>query len=170
MSHIGQGLPPASIRIEKIMIRLITTTLAAMCIASAAFGQSTPVAYTNAHIMPVSSANIERGTILVVDGKIKAIGASVAIPVNAQRIDLHGATVIPGLVDASSSLFLTEETITGAGTADQNVLDGIDPFDKSARKALARGVTTVYISPGSRGGLGAVVKLQNGSQAGSPMY
>ena len=151
------------------MIRQISLLTAFLSLSATlgALGQSTPTAYVNAHIMPVSGANIEHGTILIADGKIKAIGASVAIPANAQRIDLHGATVIPGLIDASSSLFLTEETISGAGTADQNVLDGIDPFDKSAIKALARGVTTIYISPGSRGGMGAVVKLQSGSQSSS---
>jgi imidazolonepropionase-like amidohydrolase len=157
-------------------MKQITIVLAAMCMCISAmcvsaFGQSTPTAYTNAHIIPVSGAVIDRGTVLVTNGKITAIGAHVIIPANAQRIDLHGATVIPGLVDASSSLFLTEETLTGAGTADQNVLDGMDPFDKAALKVLARGVTTVYISPGSRGGvggLGAVVKLQNASSSSSP--
>ncbi len=127
------------------------------------FAQSTQTAYINAHVLPVSGSVsvIEGGTIIVADGKIKAIGAHLAVPPGARRVDLHGATVIPGLIDASSSLFLTDETITGTGTPDQNILDGIDPFDKAAFKALSRGVTTVYVSPGSRGGMGGVVKLQN---------
>jgi len=144
--------------------------LTALISSAAAFAQTPPspvTAYVNAHLLPVSGAPLEQATILVTKGKITAVGAHVSIPAGAIRVDLHGATVIPGLVDASSSLFVTAETIAGNGTADQNVLDGIDPFDKSAEKALAAGVTTVYISPGSRGGvggLGAIVKLQNGAQ------
>ncbi len=119
-----------------------------------------PVAYVHARIYPVSGAPITDGTLIVSGGKITAVGKSPIIPPGARRVDLHGATVIPGLVDASSSLFITEETFGGAASPDQNVLDGIDPFDKNAAKVLQRGITTVYVSPGGRGGLGGVVKLQ----------
>jgi len=152
-------------------MKQISIVLTVLCISIAAFGQQPrQTSYTNARIIPVSGPVVEHGTILIVDGKIKAIGAHVVVPASVQRIDLHGATVIPGLVDASSSLFLTEESLTGDGTADQNVLDGMDPFDKAALKVLARGVTTVYVSPGSRGGvggLGAVVKIQDASSGSS---
>jgi len=119
-----------------------------------------PVAYVHARIYPVSGAPITDGTLIVSGGKVTAVGKSPVIPPGARRVDLHGATVIPGLVDASSSLFITEETFGGSATPDQNVLDGIDPFDKNAAKVLQRGITTVYVSPGGRGGLGGVVKLQ----------
>lgn len=155
-------------------MKLIPTLLAIPGLSVSVLAQSTPTAYVNAHIIPLSGASantvIERGTILVANGKIMAVGTNVVVPAGALRVDLHGATVLPGLVDASSSLFLTQESLSGAGTADQNVLDGLDPFDKAAKKVLARGITTVYISPGSRGGvggLGAVVKLQDAAQGNS---
>jgi imidazolonepropionase-like amidohydrolase len=125
-------------------------------------GAQTSIALTNAHVYPVSSAPIERATILIANGKIVSVGAHVAIPASAQRIDLQGATVIPGMIDASSALFLTDESIAGAGTADQELFDGLDLFDKDAAKVLAAGVTTLYLSPGNRGafgGVGVVVKL-----------
>lgn len=127
-------------------------------------GAQAPIALTNAHVYPVSSAPIEHATILIADGKIVSVGVKVAIPANAQRIDLHNATVIPGLVDVSSALFLPEESLTGAGSADQEVLDGVDLFDKDAARVLEAGVTTLYLSPGDRGpvdGVGAIVKLQD---------
>ncbi|MCW3051535.1 MAG: amidohydrolase [Chthonomonadales bacterium] len=127
-------------------------------------GAQTSIALTNAHVYPVSGAPIEHATILMKDGKIVSVGVNVAVPAGAQRIDLHGATVIPGLVDVSSALFLPDESLTGAGTADQDVLDGLDLFDKDAAKVLAAGVTTLYLSPGDRGtigGVGAIVKLQD---------
>ena len=77
--------------------------------------------------------------------------------------------MIPGLVDARSSLFLSEADLSGSGAADQGVLDAADLFRDEAAKVLAQGVTTLYLSPGSRGavcGVGAVVKLRN-TAAGS---
>jgi imidazolonepropionase-like amidohydrolase len=43
---------------------------------------------------------LEHATIIVRNGRIKAIGASVAIPAGAQTIDLAGKTIIPGLINA----------------------------------------------------------------------
>jgi imidazolonepropionase-like amidohydrolase len=124
----------------------------------------TSIALTNAHVYPVSGAPIDHATIVIVDGKIVSVGVNVAVPAGAKRIDLHGATVIPGMIDVSSALFLPDESLSGAGTADQDVLDGVDFFDKDASKVLAAGVTTLYLSPGDRGaigGVGAIVKLQD---------
>ncbi|MBC7805541.1 MAG: hypothetical protein H7145_05265, partial [Akkermansiaceae bacterium] len=57
-------------------------------------------AITNARIVPVSGAVIERGTVVLRDGLIAAVGASVTAPKDAQVIDGSGLTVYPALVDA----------------------------------------------------------------------
>jgi imidazolonepropionase-like amidohydrolase len=149
---------------QRIAVCLTLLTLTAMTFAAA---QQTPVALVGARIVPVSGKPIERGTILIEGGKIKAIGANVEIPANAQRIDLKGKVIIPGLVDAHSSLFMDAAELNAAGAADRDVADALDLFDKDAEKVIAQGVTTLYISPGNRGnvnGIGAVVQL-NGSLA-----
>lgn len=66
----------------------------------------TPSTYaiTNARLVPVSSAPIERGTIVIRDGLIVAIGASVATPADARMVDGTGLTVYPGLIDAYTTL------------------------------------------------------------------
>ena len=43
---------------------------------------------------------IERGTVLVQDGRITAVGADVAVPDGIDRIDGRGRTLLPGLIDA----------------------------------------------------------------------
>ena len=58
---------------------------------------------TNARIVPVSAPVIERGSIVVQDGKIAAVGAQIKPPAGAKKIDATGLTVYPGLVDGLST-------------------------------------------------------------------
>jgi imidazolonepropionase-like amidohydrolase len=71
--------------------------------------RATPTAYaiTNARIVtaaPQGAGTIERGTIVIRNGVIQAVGASVATPADARVIDGNGLTVYPGFIDAHSSL------------------------------------------------------------------
>jgi imidazolonepropionase-like amidohydrolase len=61
-------------------------------------------AITNARIIPVNGPEIVRGTIVIRDGLIAAIGAAVTAPADARVIDGTGLTVYPGLIDASTTL------------------------------------------------------------------
>src|SRR5215218_1778166 len=69
-------------------------------------------AITNARVVTVSGATIERGTVVVRDGLIAAVGANVAAPPDARTIDGTGLTVYPGLIDASTSLAIPRPTPT----------------------------------------------------------
>jgi imidazolonepropionase-like amidohydrolase len=71
--------------------------------------RATPTAYaiTNARVVtaaPQGAGTIERGTIVIRNGVIQAVGASVAAPADARVIDANGLTVYPGFIDAHSSL------------------------------------------------------------------
>ncbi|HEV3470984.1 MAG TPA: amidohydrolase family protein [Pyrinomonadaceae bacterium] len=61
-------------------------------------------AITGARVVTVGGRVIERGTVVVRDGLIAAVGAGVAAPPDARVIDGAGLTVYPGLIDASTSL------------------------------------------------------------------
>jgi len=144
----------------RIFILLTICMIASLQPASS---QQPDMALTNAYVHPVSSAPFLKGTVLISQGKIAAVGTHVRVPAGVRVIDLHGAVVTPGLIDARSSLFVKDEDLVGAGTADQSVLDAANLFDADAAKVLAAGVTTLYLSPGSRGGVGgtgAIVKLR----------
>ena len=67
-----------------------------------AMGQT--YAITNARIVTVSGAPIERGTIVIRNGLIDAVGANVAAPPDARVFDGTGLTVYPGFIDALTSL------------------------------------------------------------------
>lgn len=60
-------------------------------------------AITNARIVPVSGPAIERGTIVIRNGLIAAVGAAVTAPADARVIDGAGLTVYPGVIDALSN-------------------------------------------------------------------
>jgi imidazolonepropionase-like amidohydrolase len=126
----------------------------------------------------VSGAPIERGTVLIRDGRITAIGADVAIPSDAQRVDAAGKVVTPGLVNAATQLSVVD---IGAVPATRNVSargrdgiaaaftvwDGLNPASVLLPPARAAGITTVVIAP--RGGLisgqAAVLHLVDGDAA-----
>lgn len=60
-------------------------------------------AIRDARIVPVSGPVIEKGTVLIRNGVIAAVGAQVDVPASAWVIDGTGLTVYPGLIDALSS-------------------------------------------------------------------
>ena len=61
-------------------------------------------AITNARVVTVNGPTIERGTVVIRDGLIAAVGANVSAPPDARTIDGTGLTVYPGLIDASTTL------------------------------------------------------------------
>ncbi len=63
---------------------------------------------TNARIVTVSGSTIDRGTVVVRNGLIAAVGANVSPPPDARIIDGTGLTVYPGLIDSYTNLALPE--------------------------------------------------------------
>jgi len=66
-------------------------------------------AIQGARIVPVAGAAIDAGTVVVRNGIIEAVGASVQVPAGAQIIEGKGLTVYPGLIDMSNSTGLDIE-------------------------------------------------------------
>jgi imidazolonepropionase-like amidohydrolase len=130
--------------------------------------QERPVAIRGARILPIAGPPIDRGVLVVQGGRITAIGAEgvVAIPEGAEVVDAAGKVVLPGLVDTHSHIG------DGDGGDRSNpiqgevrILDAIDPRSDDFRKALAGGVTTVNVMPGSghlMSGQTAYLKLRRG--------
>lgn len=61
-------------------------------------------AITNARIITVAGPVIERGTVVIRDGLIVAVGPNVSAPADARIIDGAGLTVYPGLIDSHTTL------------------------------------------------------------------
>jgi imidazolonepropionase-like amidohydrolase len=124
--------------------------LAAVLLAPPA-AQGSSRAFVGARIEPVAGVAIDDGVLVVREGKIAYVGADRArIPADAERIDVAGKVLMPGLVD-------THSHIGGPVGADQSaplqpecrVLDSLDVRDAGFAKARAGGITTVNVMSGS---------------------
>ncbi|MBB5708038.1 amidohydrolase family protein [Sphingopyxis panaciterrulae] len=94
------------------MIRLGVLLLALAATAPAA---AETIAITGGRIVTMGPAGeIASGTLLIRDGRIAAVGADVAVPPDATRIDASGKVVTPGLVAAGTALGLIEVRMVAA--------------------------------------------------------
>ena len=108
---------------------------------------------------------IENGWIRTEDGIIKEIGSDLENPQLDERVlDVQGAGVYPGFVDAHTHLGMWEDGLTFEGddgneetdpiTPQLRAIDAINPIDRCFSEALAAGVTTVITGPGSANPIG----------------
>lgn len=104
------------------------------------------------------------GSVLIEDGKIGKVGKDVETTTEAEKIDLGGKTVIPGLIDAHCHVGIDEEGERWEGddtnelydpiTPHIRAIDGINPFDLGLQDAVKAGITTVNVGPGSGNPIG----------------
>jgi imidazolonepropionase-like amidohydrolase len=125
-----------------------------------------PKAFLHARIISISRPEISDGVLVVDNGKIVSVGPyqQVTIPDGADRIDATGKVIMPGLI-------CTHSHIGGIGAADGSapiqpgvrVADSLNVRDSGFKRALAGGLTTLNIMPGSGhliGGQTIYVKLR----------
>ena len=129
------------------------------------------IAIRNAKIVTVSGPDIERGTVLIRDGKIEAVGANVSVPAGAQTIDGNGLSVYPGMIDAGTNMGLVEVPQGANGTVDLSEVGDLNPNAKaiiavnphSAHIAVTRveGITNTLTAPtgGLISGQAALINL-----------
>lgn len=149
--------------------RLATVVSMAAILPAAIVAQSTPNApkpltdsyvIRNATVVPVVGPRIEKGTVVIVGGKITAVGATVATPAGATVIDGTGLFVYPGFIDSGTKLGLSEiESVPGG--EDKVEIGQFNPHDVALTAvnshselipvARYNGITSVITAP--EGGL-----------------
>ena len=154
--------------------RLIGAFFGVAVVVSAADAQT--VAITGGRVYPVSGPMIENGTVLVRDGRIVAVGANVAVPNDATRIDATGKWVTPGLINALTGLGVNEigqvqSTVDRSARGDNSVAAsfpvwlGINPASTMLAPARNDGITSVVVVPtgGLIAGQAALIDLVPGT-------
>jgi imidazolonepropionase-like amidohydrolase len=145
------------------------------------FAQTATIAIVGGTVYPVSGSRIERGTVLIRDGRITSVGADITVPADAQRIDASGRWITPGLINVVSVLGLVEIPLSGGATDERalgrnNIAAAFRPWDAfdAASPLLAStrndGITTIGLLPAGNlvSGQHALVDL-GGSGRGATM-
>jgi len=113
---------------------------------------SEPIAWVHAKIVTAAGPLINDGTLVIQGKSILAVGPSntTPLPAGTKSIDANGKWIMPGLV-------CTHSHIGGVGAADGSspiqpgvrILDSINVKEAGFKRALAGGLTTLNIMPGS---------------------
>ena len=114
---------------------VVFVVLAALALPAAAAPDVGPTyAIRNARIVPVSGPVIDKGTLIIRDGLIEALGRAekIAVPEDAEIVEAEGLTAYPGLISAHTNLLLDDPAAAAGqrGAPGQAALPAI---------ALARG-------------------------------
>jgi imidazolonepropionase-like amidohydrolase len=134
----------------------------------AAFAADSPVLIQNATILTVTNGTV-KGSILLQNGKIAAIGDKVLAPPGATVIDGAGKYVMPGIIDCHSHIMaeaINEGSVSVSAMV--GIPDVLNPEDVAIYRALAGGVTTSNILHGSANSIGGktiVMKMRWGKDA-----
>ena len=125
----------------------------------------------NATVLTAAGPAIQAGSVLLRDGKVAAVGASLAAPADAVVIDAAGKWVTPGIIDTHSHLGVYAapgiaaqqdgNELTDPVTAQVWAEHSVWPQDPQFALALAGGITSMEVLPGSGnliGGRGVTLK------------
>lgn len=119
----------------------------------------------NAKIYTMAGEPIPSGWLLEQNGKIVSVGSMPAPDLaDDEVIDVGGASVYPGFIDAHTHLGMWEDGLTFEGddgnedtdpvTPHLRGIDAVNPLDRCFEEACAAGVTTVVTGPGSSNPIG----------------
>jgi len=141
---------------RSLIFRIVISFAAAIAITAPVGAQT--IAIVGGKVYPVSGPPIESGTVLIVNGKIVAVGSNVPIPAGAQRIDATGKIVTPGFVNSSTQLGVQEvsqvtDTRDMSARGKDNIAaaftvwDGLNPNSVMMAPARKEGITSFIVMP-----------------------
>lgn len=122
-----------------------------------------------ARVYPISSTVLPSADVLVKDGLIHKVSPSIPEEPDMTVIDGKGHHLLPGLIDAHTHVGLYDEGTGWAGndanetvealTPHVRAIDGVNPLDVGFRDAIAFGVTSVQVMPGSANIIGGTTTV-----------
>lgn len=143
------------------------------------------VALVGGTVMTATGTTYEHGAVLFEDGRLIAVGAvdDVVIPSGARVVDTTGRFVTPGIIDTHSHMGVYPvpevdahadgNEATEPVTAYVRAIDSFWPQDAALGRAVAAGITTIQILPGSAnliGGAGETLKMHLGVAATEMLF
>lgn len=121
----------------------------------------------NGRIFTMEGEPIQCGFVRINGEKIEEVGGMdclESVGEDEEILDVHGAWVLPGLIDAHSHIGITEEKWGVIGddcneqttpvTASLRAIDAVNPMDPAFHNAIEAGITSVMVGPGSANVIG----------------
>ena len=153
-------------------IKYFTCLITVCLIINYNFLFAQPIALKGGKVITIADRVIDNGTILIDDGKIKAVGKNIKVPKDAEIVDISGKIVMPGLIDAMTYYGIDPKNLNESLkqiSPELRIIESYYPFgtfsegtgEIRANDLLSGGITTIYIAPGDAtilGGQGAVVQ------------
>ncbi|MBN1417474.1 MAG: amidohydrolase family protein [Planctomycetes bacterium] len=133
---------------------MLAVALALFAAAAPETPKTEPLVLRDGTIHTITGGIIRHGSVVADGGKIRRIGAGIALPEDAEVIELRGRPLLPGLVAAAASGLMR----TGSGKA----ADSADPYAQTLELALASGITTFH----QMGGDGVIFRATPGDPEG----
>ncbi len=125
-----------------------------------------------ATVMTAAGPTLPRGDVLLRGSRVEAVAADIVPPPDARVIDVSGQWITPGIIDPHSHLgvypsptvaaHLDGNEATGPFKPEVRAEESFWPQDAAIERALAGGVTTIHVLPGSAnlvGGQGVTLRL-----------
>ena len=132
---------------------------------------SSPVLLQHATVLTGSGERLDDADVLMVDGRVAAVGRGLQAPAGATAVDATGKWVTPGIIDVHSHLGVYASPGVDAHSDGNEMVNPVTPNvwaehaiwpqDPGFATALAGGVTSMQILPGSGnliGGRGVTVR------------
>jgi imidazolonepropionase-like amidohydrolase len=139
---------------------------------------SQPTLLRGATVFDGLGAEFANTDVLLIDGRISAVGPNLTPPAGAQVVDASGRFVTPGIIDAHSHLGVypapsIQATSDGNEATQPNTAEvwaehSVWPQDPGFGRAIAGGITTLHILPGSAnlfGGRGVTLRPVTGARS-----
>ena len=136
------------------------------------------VVLRGATVMTAAGPTLERADVWVQDGRIAGVGPGLTAPAGVAVVDATGRWITPGIIDPHSHLGVYAvpnvatnadgNEMTGPLKPEVRAEDSFWPQDPAIERALAGGVTTIHVLPGSAnliGGQGVTLRLVRGLSA-----
>jgi imidazolonepropionase-like amidohydrolase len=174
-------MPPRAIRSLAAAAAFLAFTIASIPAQPAPGGG--PILIKGGTLLTVTRGTIDKGDLLIRDGRIAALGRDLPAPSGARVIDAAGRYVMPGIIDTHSHMGVYPWPGVDANSDGNEMTDPINPAmravdavwteDPGFARARAGGVTTVQVIPGSGnliGGEGVTLKLRPGADIGRMLF
>ncbi len=145
-----------------LVVGQLLLALSVCFLSEASLAQQKTFVLKGGKLLTISHGTIDNGVLVMSAGKITALGSagSVAIPKDAQVIDVAGMTVYPGLIDSESYLGLTEISAEASTndlieTSDEivphmHVYDAFHAESELIPVARLNGITNAIVAPQSQ--------------------